>query len=117
MKWRKIAVFEFHMGQTHRENRQPASCPGETALPDGHSFAVGAWHRIPGSVQMVRVFRQGWEDGANLDAPGTREPQLRVCLHQTGQWASLWYISSVIDVEGPSPLWVLQSLGCWAWAI
>ena len=42
-------------------------------------------------------FQTGWEDGANIDTSGKREPQLRNCLLQTGLWVYLWYIFSIVN--------------------
>lgn len=107
---RQIAMPEFHRRQIPRENRQPANMPGARALPDG---SLLHW----GPVQLVRIFRQDWEDGTNLDTPGKPEPQLKLSIRLAWGNACGSFSSLLIDVEDPSPMWVLQSLGCWAWAI
>ena len=50
----------------------------------------------------------------DTESPRKREPQQKSCHYLTGLWACLW---DIINARGPSPLWVLPSLGRWAWVV
>lgn len=55
----------------------------------------------------------GFVSWTQTESPRKKDPHLRRYLHQTGS-VHLWCILLMVDVEGPSLLWVVLPLGRWS---